>query len=55
MKRLLFAASLVAAATAALAGDNQGNASIGQPDNHNDGRNHLGIGVMPVPAHTSPV
>jgi len=40
MKRLLFAAAMVAAATAALAGDD---------------RDHQGTGVKPVPAHTSQV
>jgi hypothetical protein len=45
MKRLLFAAAMVAAATAALAGDNQGHASIGQPDYY--GR--LDFGDYPQP------
>jgi len=45
MKRLLFASALVAAATAAFAGDNQDHASIGQPDYY--GR--LDFGDYPQP------
>jgi hypothetical protein len=45
MNRFLFAAALAAATTAALAGDNQGHASIGQPDYY--GR--LDFGDYPQP------
>jgi hypothetical protein len=65
MKRLLFVASLAAASAAALAGDNHGPASIGQPDFY--GRldfgsypqpqviNHHPIAIERVPTNRPPV